>query len=319
MAISSVSRVLSEHPDVSDAMRAKVLGAVESLGYRPDMLAQSLRRRTTMSVGFAASDMSNPVLAEAVTGAEHVLRPAGYSLLMTDAEGDLALDVVNIDALCQRRVDGLLLSISDEQDPAMGTLLRDIDIPIVLLDRDVPAGIEAPQVRFDHRHGMHAAAEHLWQLGHRRVALVTGGPRYTARERHLGVEEVFAQPGGELSELSGPFTIEHGEQAVTQALDGPTPPTAIIAGGNFYMHGALRELRRRGLVLGRDVSFVGCDDVAVAEFHDPPIALVRRDTRRSGEVAAEVLLTLLGGGTAPDPAELVLGTEYVARPSVGPA
>jgi LacI family transcriptional regulator len=237
-------------------------------------------------------------------------------MLMTDAERNLQLDVANIETLCQRRVDGLLLSISDERDEAMGELLRSLDIPIVLVDRDVPEGVDAPQVRFDHRHGMRAAAQHLWELGHRRVTLVTGGPQYAARERRLGVEEVFDLPGGELSELSGPFTIEHGERAVAEALDDAQPPTAIIAGGNLYMRGALRELRRRGLVLGRDISFVGCDDVAVAEFHDPPIAVVRRDPQRSGAVAAEVLLALLNGAPTPKPSKLVLPTEYVARPSV---
>jgi LacI family transcriptional regulator len=319
VAISSVSRVLSGHPDVSDTMRAKVLDAVSDLGYRPDMLAQSLRRRTTMSVGFAASDISNPVLAETVTGAERVLRPAGYSMLVTDAERDLALDVANIEVLRQRRVDGLLLSISDERDPAMGALLTDLDVPVVLVDRDAPAGVDGPQVRFDHRHGMREAAEHLWQLGHRHVALITGGPQRPARERRLGVEEVFQREGGALQELSGPFTIEHGEQAVGEALAADPATSAIIAGGNLYMRGALRELRRRGLVLGRDISFVGCDDVAVAEFHDPPIALVRRDPRLSGELAARVLLALLTDGDLPAAEELVLPTEYVARPSVGAA
>lgn len=317
VAISSVSRVLSEHPDVSDAMREKVMSAVQDLGYRPDMLAQSMRRRTTMSVGFAASDISNPVLAETITGAERTLRAAGYSMLVTDGERDLSIDLANIEVLRQRRVDGLLLSLSDETAPETLELLHDLDMPFVLVDRDVPEDMDVPQVRFDHRRGMRQAAEHLWELGHRRVALVTGGPQRPARERRLGVEDVFAQAGGELTELSGPFTIEHGEQATAEALDASEPPTAIIAGGNLYMRGALRTLRERGLVLGRDVSFVGCDDVAVAEFHDPPVALVRRDPRLSGEVAARVLLAVLTGGPAVEPAELDLPTEYVARPSVG--
>lgn len=318
VAISSVSRVLSDHPDVSPAMRAKVLEAVETLGYRPDMLAQSMRRRTTMSVGFAASDISNPVLAETVTGAERVLRQAGYTLLVTDAESDTRIDLANIDVLRHRRVDGLLLSLSDEHDPAARRLLADLDMPFVLVDRDVPEGVQAPQVRFDHRQGMRDAARHLWELGHRRVAMIEGGPHRPARERLSGVKDVFDAPGGELRELAGPFTIEHGEQAVALALSVEPTPTAIIAAGNLFMRGALRELRRRGLALGGDISFVGCDDVAVAEFHDPPIALVRRDPRLSGEVAARVLLGRFGDGPEPQDEELDLPTEYVARPSVGP-
>jgi LacI family transcriptional regulator len=316
VAISSVSRVFSDHPDVSSAMRTKVLEAADELGYRPDMLAQSLRRQMTLSIGFSASDISNPVLAETVTGAERVLREHSYSMLVTDAEGDPRLDVAHIDVLQRRRVDGMLLSLTDERDAATVEALRALDLPFVLVDRDVPDGVEARQVRFDHRSGMRAAAEHLWALGHRRAALILGGPQRPARERRLGVEDVFGRPGGELTILPGPFTIEHGRSAVGEALSSGARPTAIVAGGNLYMRGALRGLRDRGLVVGRDVSFVGCDDVAVAEFHDPPIALVRRDPRRSGEVAARVLLALLGAGAEPPADELDLPTEFVPRPSV---
>jgi LacI family transcriptional regulator len=316
VAISSVSRVLSGHRDVSEAMREKVMGSVDALGYQPDMLAQSLRRRTTLSVGFAASDISNPVLAETVTGAERVLRGAGYSMLLTDAEGDPALDMAQIKLLSQRRVDGLLLSLTDEADPGTIAALRAAEVPFVLVDRDVPEGLAAAQVRFDHRAGMRDAAAHLWELGHRDIALISGGPKRPARERLAGIEEVFGSGGAELRILSGPFTIAHGFEATRQVLGSSPRPTAIIAAGNLYMRGALRAFRELELVLGRDISFIGCDDVAVAEFHDPPIALVRRDPRRIGEVAARLLLARLGIGEEPAAGELELPTEFAPGPSV---
>ena len=317
VAISSVSRVLSDHPDVSDEMRAKVMGAVRDLDYRPDMLAQSLRRQKTLSVGFTTSDISNPVLAETVTGAERAFSRAGYSMLVTDAEGDPALDVAHIDVLVQRRVDGLLLSLSDEKDPEVVKALKSLEVPFVLVDRYKPPGLDALEVRFDHRRGMRAAARHLWELGHRRVAVIVGGPRRPANERRAAVEEVFADRG-ELSIFAGPYTIEHGLAATAEALASPNPPTAIIAAANLFMHGSLRALRDRGLVLGRDISFIGWDDAAVAEFHDPPIAVVRRDTRKIGDTAARVLLAALGAGPEVPDAELELPTDFVARPSCGP-
>jgi LacI family transcriptional regulator len=316
VAISSVSRVLSDHPDVSDEMREKVMGAVAEIGYRPDMLAQSLRRQKTMSIGFSASHLANPVLADAVTGAERALRRAGYSMLVTDAEGDPALDVDHIELLTQRRVDGLLLSLSDEQDPGTHKVLEDLELPYVLVDRDVPDGLGALQVRFDHRVGMRQAAEYLWSLGHRRIAVIVGGPRLPARERKAGLDDIFVARGGELLVFHGPFTIEHGSRAAADALDLKPSVTAIVAAGNLYMRGALRTLRDRGVLPGRDMSFVGCDDVAVAEFHAPPIAVIRRDTERMGEVAARVLLAALDVGEEPPAEERELPTEFVARPSV---
>src|SRR5580698_8819045 len=114
VAMSSVSRVLSGHPDVSPQMHRIVMDAVRELDYRPDMLAQGLRRGRTYSVGFTVSDIANPVLAEMVTGAESQLRAHGYSLLLTNSEGNPELDVEHIELLERRRVDGLILALAEE-------------------------------------------------------------------------------------------------------------------------------------------------------------------------------------------------------------
>src|SRR5436305_13307181 len=92
VAMSSVSRVLSEHPDVSTAMRERVLAAVEELGYRPDLLAQGLRRGATLSAGFLVGDIAHPLLAAIVKGAEARLRLDGYSLLIANSQRDVAVE-----------------------------------------------------------------------------------------------------------------------------------------------------------------------------------------------------------------------------------
>jgi LacI family transcriptional regulator len=316
VAISSVSRVLSEHPDVSARMREVVLAAVDDLGYRPNVLAQGLRRRRTLSVGFAVSDIANPIFAEIVTGAERRLRTAGYSLLLTNSEGDPRLDADNVRLLEQRQVDGLLLSLAQEDTPAIVDLLRACELPLVLLDRDLPSGVRARTAIFDHRGGMEEATRHLLDLGHRDVALVVGGPTLPARERRAGVEDTLWQGGGRLVVIEGQFGVEEGYRGALAALDRTPRPTALIAAGNTLMAGALRALHERGVQVGSDISFIGCDNVPVAELHDPPIAVVRRDARRLGQSAAELLLATLGGET--DVANVVLPTEFLMRPSCAP-
>src|SRR5438093_1333575 len=196
VAMSSVSRVLSGHPDVSPKMRRVVMAAVRELGYQPDMLAQGLRRGKTFSVGFTVSDIANPALAEIVTGAEKRLRAAGYSLLLTNSEGDPALDVEHISLLERRRVDGLILSLAEEHHPETVAALRRVTIPVVLVDRDVPPGVKARCVAFDHAAGMRSATERLLTLGHREFALITGGPERPARERRHAVEETLTAADG---------------------------------------------------------------------------------------------------------------------------
>ena len=141
VAMSSVSRVLASHPDVSPAMTEKVMRAVEELDYRPDMLAQSLRRRETLSVGFVVGEISNPLIAEIVTGAESTLHTNGYSMLLTNSLGDPLLEAAHIALLSHRRVDGLVISVLDETHPEPLGRLRELDIPVVVLDRNLPAEI----------------------------------------------------------------------------------------------------------------------------------------------------------------------------------
>lgn len=319
VAMSSVSRVLSGHPDVSPAMSEKVMRAVEELDYQPDILAQSLRRRETLSIGFVVGDISNPLIAEIATGLESTLNTNGYSMLLTNSLGDPLLEAAHIALLSQRRVDGLAISLLDETHPGPLGKLRELEIPVVALDRNLPAEIPVSRVLSDHRSGMKAAGLHLLGLGHRKIGLIAGAAVRPTLERRLGLEEAFAAHGlpPTYTADEGVFSVEHGMAAMRRLLDRPEPPTAIIASGNQLMLGALRVVSGRGLALGRDLSFVGCDDVAITDLYQPPVAVVRRDNRAMGRAAAELLLGRLRDGAPPS--DVVLPTEFVARPSCGPA
>ncbi len=324
VAISSVSRVLNDHPDVSPRMRAAVMRAVAELGYRPDMLAQALRSGRTLTVGFTVSDISNHVLSEIVIGAEKRLRVSGYAMLLTNSEGAPELDAEHLRLLERRRVDGLILALADERYAETVEVMRGLTVPLVLMDRDAPAGVSASRVLADHAAGMRAAATHLLELGHRDVALIVGGPSRPARERRQAVEEAIERLGGgaRMHLFSGGFGVEHGARATREVLALRPRPTAIVAGGNMLMAGALLALREAGVVLGRELSFVGCDDQLVAALHRPPIAIVTRDVHRMGVAAAELLLAEMGEPEAltatRGASTIVLGTEFLPAASCGP-
>jgi LacI family transcriptional regulator len=319
VAISSVSRVLSGHSDVSPEMRVIVMTAVDELGYRPNILAAGLRSQRTMSIGYVVSNISNPVLADIVTGAESRLRASGYSLLLTNSEGDTLLDASNMRLLLQRRIDGLILSLSHEDDDSTINGIRELDVPFVLVDRDPPPGMKAWSVAFDHRAGMAAATRHLVEYGHRNVGLIIGGPRRPARERRQGVEDSLRKhKDAVLHTFDGDFSVDHGIAATRRILHMTPRPTAIVAGGNLLMQGALRVIRDEGIRLGPELSLVGCDDVIMGDLYEPQIAIVRRDLRAGGVAAAELLLAAMSDPTAA-PQEKTLPTEFVARASCAPA
>jgi LacI family transcriptional regulator len=316
VAMSSVSRVMSGHPDVSPSMQARVLAAVNELGYEPDLLAQSLRRRETLTVGFVVGDISNPLIAEIVMGVESTLHATGYSMLLTNSLGDPAMEAAHIGLLSQRRVDGLVISVVDETHPDTVARLRELEIPVVVLDRTIP-GIAVSRVLSNHRQGMRDAVFHLLDLGHRQVALIVGRGVRPAIERRSGFEEAFAARGlpPTYTIYEDSFSVEHGARAMREILRS-AGTTAVIAGGNQLMLGALRVASERGVRLGAELSFVGCDDVAITDLYQPPVAVVRRDNVEMGRAAAELLLARMR--EEQEPVDVELPTEFVKRPSCGP-
>ena len=319
VAISSVSRVLSSHPDVSPDMRARVLTAVERLGYEPDFLAQSLRRGRTLSVGFVVGDIKNPVMAELASGAEAVLRAAGYSMILMNSGGDPAIDERNIRFFQSRRADGLLLSLASEKRRDTLQVLSAMTTPIVVLDREIPQSVGVNAVLSDHRSGMRSAVEHLLDLGHRRIALI--GPSLemrAGRERLAGMRAAIAarRIRDETIPRPGSLLAEHGEAVTNELFSLAKPPTAVIAAGNQLLVGTLRAMKARGIRVGVDVALVACDEFPLTELHSPPIATISRDIVGMGRTAAQLLLARLQ--QPQEPATVILPTTYKPRASACP-
>ena len=317
VGIASVSRVLSGQPGSSPQMTQRVLEAARQLGYAPNLLAQSLRRRATHSIGFVGSDINNPLIASIVSGAESVLSVARYSVLLTNSGGIPSVDAERIEVLLQRQVDGLIVLPALEDDPATLAALRNMQAPVVLIDRTLPADIPAHYVLSDHYQGVGNAGRHLLSAGHRRIGLVVGRDVRPTRERIRAVEDAYDGFGTprDLVVHRGTLSAEHGEEALEAMLSSETPPSAVILGGNQLLEGALRAVHRRKLQLGVDLSLICCDDVPLSRFHQPPIATVMRDTGLLGKRAAEVLLAQLESPGKTEP--VTLPTWFEPRQSCG--
>jgi LacI family transcriptional regulator len=318
VAVSSVSRVLSSQAGVSPEMRVRVMEAVMNLGYEPNLPAQSLRRGTTMTVGFVIGDISNPLFAEIVYGAEVTLQSAEYSMLLMNSRGDASLDAAHVQVLRQRQVDGLLLSLATETNTATLEELARTSAPVVLIDRDPEGFGDASAVLSDHNQGMIEAVGHLIALGHRRIGLVNGNPNVRpARERAAALRKICRRhPGVSATIRSKSFSALHGEAAAEELLNaGADRPTALISGGNQILPGVLRAVRRAGLRIPDDISLVTCDDAALTEFVEPPLATISRDPTEIGRVAADLVLRRLRGA---EPSIAVLPTYFRPTKSTAP-
>ena len=316
VALSSVSRVLSDHPDVSPRMRKRVEDAAEALGYQPDMLAQSLRSGSTRTVGFLIRDISNPLFAVIARRSEQELRAAGYSMLLMNSDGDIAVEALNLEVLRRRRVDGLIVSLESEVAPGTRTGLERFNGPIVLLDREVDE-LDLGAVLCDHYSGVHAATTDLLARGHRKIALITGSMDVrSTRERLRAYRDAFADAGADPEDalLSiGQFTSDFSKSEVIRLMSRRPEPTALITGGVLTTAGAIRALSQLGRTPGEDVAFVALDEWPLFDVSTPSLASVARAPNAIATTAARLMLDMLGGGEA---TTITVPTTFTPRESL---
>lgn len=228
LSVATVSRALNGHPSVSDGARERVLAAVESLGYRPNVVARSLRTDRTGTIGLVISDVLNPYFTELARAVEEEARALGYSVIIGNADERADLEDHHVRGLLERRIDGLLVSPADGRSP-MTLEAAAGPTPVVFVDRWIP-GADAPVVRADGRDAIRDLVDHLHSLGHRRIAVITGPTATTTgRERIDAFREALAEHGIPLPEAyigRGDFQAESGRLATERFLDLPEPPTS---------------------------------------------------------------------------------------------
>lgn len=319
VAPASVTRVLSDYPNVSDDLRERVLAAVEEVGYQPDLVAAGLRRGYTRTVGVMINDILNPIVAKWVDVIEEDLRAAGYGVILAHSRGEPANDIANLKLLNQRRVDGLIASFADDQNEELTAVMAGLTIPVVLLDRQMNLD-SLSSVVSDHEYATRALVTHLIGRGHRHIALFSGQPNgYPSRERVKALRSTFEEYGLPMRSdllISGRGSEGYAAEALSTMLERPDPPTAVIVGnGNISaLAGALHELRRRDIRIGEQMAVAVGEESSLASLFTPAITAIERDTVAVGRRAAAMMLNKLATGSTRTHT-VVLPTRLVVRES----
>ena len=315
VALSSVSRVLSGHPDVSASMRAKVEEAAQALGYEPDLLAQSLRSGATRTIGFIIRDIANPLFAVVARACEQELRRNGYSLILMNSDGSVETESKNFTLLRRRRVDGVIASLVAEDSPYVKKTILSLRAPLVLLDRDIK-GLNASAVITNHLIGVKAATKHLIESGHRDIAFISGAANvYTTRNRIKGFSEAFAEAGLPLPEkliALGGFDAEYALIHTRHLLLKDPRPTAFVAGGIGSTAGVVRAFNEMKLKIGGDIALIALDEWPLFDVFATDISSVYRDPEAIGSEAAHLILEVLNGN---EPRQSIIDTKFTARAS----
>lgn len=315
----TASRVINDSGYVSDETRSRVEAAIEELGYVPNRVARSLRSKQTQTLALVLTDITNPFWTTVARGVEDTASSEGFSVILCNTDESEVKEYRYVRILLQKQVDGFLLVPAHMASRSV-LLIQQQQIPLVVLDRMVPSQVDI--VRSDSEGGAYKLMRHLLDLGHTRIAMLSGPPEVsTAQDRVAGYHRALDQAGIPMdmrTVVYGAFT-QNGGYGMMQALLAVTPrPTALFAANNFIAIGAFRALREVGLKVPEDVSLVAFDDIPSAFTIEPFLTVVAQRAYEMGQTAARLLLERLSGEPFQDSREILLPTDLVIRRSSQP-
>jgi LacI family transcriptional regulator len=319
---ATASRALNPatRPLVNRETASRVVRVAESLGYRPNPIARSLKTSRSATVGLVIPDLTNPLFPPIVRGIEDVLGPAGYNAWLVNTDNDPVREESLIDSLRSRQVEGLIVATARLQHPLLDQL-HAAGVRMVLINRRT-TNADLPSVTGDDATGITTAVAHLADLGHRRIAHLAG-PQNTSTGlvRHRAFQQALRDHGlAEDPALIAPcaaWSEDEGARALRELLDAKQDFTAVIAGNDLLALGCYDVFAERGISCPRDLSVVGFNDMPFIDKLSPPLTSVRVPHYELGSEAARMLLDALQ-----DPnrhaRSLLLPLTLIRRQSTGP-
>ena len=292
VSVTTVSHVVNNTRFVADLARLRVEAAVRELGYVPSDVARSLKHNTTHTFGMLIPNNSNPYFAEIIRGVEERCYAAGYNIILCNSNDDAKRQASYLRVLAEKRIDGLVL-VTSHRDAALRAVLRELKMPLVLLDREIP-GLACDLVEVDHVTGGLIATRHLLELGHPRVACISGPPDLSpSSQRRAGWKKALAEAGVERCEGDlerGDFSARGGYLAMQKFLKRGPRPSAVFVCNDLMAFGALAAAHEAGIAVPKELSIVGFDDIELAAFSTPALTTVAQPKQQIGTIAAEMML-----------------------------
>ncbi|WP_309856146.1 LacI family DNA-binding transcriptional regulator [Leifsonia sp. 1010] len=321
VAISSVSSALNGRPGVSDVTRERIIRIASELGFVPSLRAKSLSGRRAFTVGLVLHRDPDvleldPFFGGFIGGIEDAIDPRGYALvLQISAESDKVLQRYEKLA-ADRRVDGVFINDLEVDDPRIALVQR-LGLPAVAINPG--SGFPIPAVREDPDAGIRATLRHLVDLGHRRIAYVSGRPNMThsvERENswRAGLRELGLEPG---PVVPGEFTYLGGAAAASILLDSADPPTAVMCANDLSAIGLIAQAQHLGVDVPGQLSVAGFDDIRLGTYVRPSLTTVHTSPRTLGRESGRMLVDLIEEGVVDD--VRIPDAEMIVRDSTGPA
>jgi LacI family transcriptional regulator len=297
VSIFTVSAVINNKGRVSATLARRVEAAIRKLHYRPNLLARSLAKQQTHTIGMVVTDIANPFFPAIVRGAEDAAQKAGYSVLLCNSDDKQDKEALYLELLISKRVDGIILNKTPGLLSAgQRRMLADSKVPIVLLMRTCPR-LKADIVQTDDRQGAHDAVAHLARVGHKQIALV-GGPLHVsnARARQQGYVEAleeFGLPFDPKLVYEGDYRIDSGHRAGLALL--PYRPDAVLVTNYLMTVGFMSAADELEMQCPEDFALVSFDDYPWLGCFRPRLTTVELPKYELGDAAVRLLLDRIQG------------------------
>ena len=292
---STVSRALKDHPDISVATKKAVNELAEKLNYQPNTVALNLRQRKTNTIGVIIPEIVHFFFSTVISGIEDVAYEAGYNVILTQSNESVEREKLDIKALFNSRVDGMLLSISRETtnfDHIESIISK--GIPIVFYDR-MYTNPNTSKVIVDDYEGAKEAVLHLIGQGYKRIAHLEAAPGLQiAEERKRGYIDALKENGIAVKEnmiIECPNgSLEDGKKATKKLLSLASVPDAIFANNDLLAMGAMMTIKEKGLKIPEDIALMGFSNWFFSQLLDPPLSSVDQPGFEMGQEAARLLI-----------------------------
>jgi LacI family transcriptional regulator len=321
VSITTVSKVLNNRADISEATRSRVLAKVEELGYQRNAVARSLSLRRSHTLGIVIPDLMHSFFVEVIAGIEPVASGRGYGLLLCSSSEDPRKEKSELEMLRSRQVDGIVLASAH----GSGTteLLQQLTkqgTTIVMIDRDDHPSVKCHRVITDDERVGQLATSHLLDLGRRAIAHIGGPAIVHAKRREKGWREALRARGIKPPDewiVRGGFMESEGYRAMKRLLAVRPKIDAVFAANDPSAIGAMKAIWEAGLHVPDDVAVVGVGDIALGDLLRVPLTTVGWSRKDQGRHAAELLLNGLDDDDAAEPQRIIIPPQLIVRESSG--
>ena len=295
VSVATASRVVNSTQWVAPETRARVIDAMDALGYQPNSYAKALATNRSDILGMVVGDLSGPFFGDLMARVELEARQQHRHLLITSGGLNREEELDAVDFLLRRQVDALILHVDSMTDADLHALTRRTETPIVLINRFVPE-LKDQCIHVNNELGGRKAVEHLLAQGHTDIACMTG-PLYKSdsRARLHGYRQALEGAGLTYSEslvVEADYMEPGGSDAMARLLDRGHPITAVACGNDLMAYGAIRLLKDRGLSVPGDVAVTGYDDIVMSGYFEPGLTTIHVPVGDMGKQAAQLAVAL---------------------------